>query len=904
MARRGRFGRSNSGTTNLSSFIRSLAQQNLNMQQSALFQAFYDGTPYDGKVPTLSDLQEFTDARIAESDGSAANISYYQNLMSNAQKYQVGKTWDSLKKEYDATGGANFTAVVAFLQGEGSKDYGSNLPSYVNNYVDQISNDLKMGNISVDQYNSLSQNALSVVAGDPNNYGDARFNVMMGLYEYEATIFEDKTKTANAKGLGATIGVNKELLVWYKGWLGKLQAEGINSGVFYSNINSAISVTQSTIVAQEKQAAAKAAAAFLESRKVAYESSKAIIDGFAREIASSIGVDVTSGTFGLSDLMKQNPAALTAWLETQPAGTKAQVEAAMANYAHAGDAYVGALNSQGKGATSTALNVDYATTQAKKISGGGTNYDEYVVGSKQKVLLMGQAGGVPGNEKQVMEQWVKFLGGESTAMFGDGLVRNTDPSLSDIQTKIDNEHDLYAAALRGEKIGQIPVTLMDEVLPALQGQGFAAFGTPTGSDGKALTGDNKYTAAEFSNAYDTQLFDQGLRDGTMQVVHTGDPKNPIEFRSSISAAAGAGVIAVIEQDYNGNNYSAVYSGGIPIYGSKMGQPDTSKDALWGYKVVTANGTLWASKDGVIYKTPPINISKLIEAADGKSIISRDSLADTTQTGTPYLKISTAAGGGVEATIDDLVVPGALQKASATPVNPYARVSESDAGLLNARGTAVGLQGIIDTVSPTSQVGTTGLAALQTVNDAIGKVSAQASLSQDSGVRVASMQADQAAQKAAAAAAPENRPAVLRPTPAAAGSRTATTPYASAPGTGTYAPYSSASSGGGLDLSFVFRALGSLTDPVGIAKGIAGNVGQLFSPSYGGINVPSIPQPAVDLGKPSGTYGAKTVVPSAPVKIVGSAGFGAVISSTTTSTTVPPVIINSGPRQGQAAGGGL
>ena len=59
MARRGRFGRAESGAGNLSSVIQNLIRQQKAEEERLLLQAFYAGTALFGKIPTIADVTKF-----------------------------------------------------------------------------------------------------------------------------------------------------------------------------------------------------------------------------------------------------------------------------------------------------------------------------------------------------------------------------------------------------------------------------------------------------------------------------------------------------------------------------------------------------------------------------------------------------------------------------------------------------------------------------------------------------------------------------------------------------------------------------------------------------------------------------------------------------------------------------
>ena len=934
MARIGRFGRSTSGQQNLSSFINGLATQNRNLEQSALFNSFYDGSLYGGENTSLGDLQNFVDGRLAEGNLSEAEIAYYDNLLKNAQSFQTDKTNTSLSNSFSASTGANFEEYVAFLKGEGADKYGTDIVQVVKNYVTYAYNDLVKSNITEEEYNALSQKALSAVVDDANTYNDVKFDINTNLYNYQLVLVQDMVDKADGKKAPKVIAANKQLLAWYEGWKTKLETEGIG-GTFYSNVTTEIQNTKDLIKKQEIDAANAAAAAFLAQRKGAYDSAMGTLNAFAKSIGSTLGVDTSSPTFGFSDLQKSNPAGLTAWLESQPESTRIAVQGALDEAARAGKGYINVLNSQGKGGSVEALTAAATVTATKKVSGENTSYDEYIIGVQKKSIFMTAAGNIPGNEKIVMTQWAKFLRGETTTMFGTGLETITDPALNEIQVKIDNEASLYEAALRGERITQIPSTLMDEVVPSLVSSGFLPALPDT-----TTTGDNKYTIAEFNNVITTVEYDTGLLNGTKQIVYPSTPGLPPVVTDITSPAPGAGVITRLEQDAAGNNFAAQYQG-VPIYGSNAGQPDTSDMGLWGYRIETSAGPLYTSKDGTVYKTPPLDVGKLMLAADGKSIISRESTKVTVASGQVVYQIKSSVA-GTEATLSDLVNPNASTKAQSLMVNPYARVSSDNPALVGIQGTNIILQSILDTVPANSALAVETLTLLESTIKTQTQLANMASISQDPGVRIAMMNADIAATKAQTKRDEITQIASIRSidTRGSFG-----TNYQTGGAVQSQQPISyngitqvTPTGAGGstnFDLGFIFRGLATLANPAAavgglVAQGAAGIFNKITAPGPSSVVISPGLRPASTI-TPSSTItprsGSGGAVPA--VTIAGYGPYGAIMKAVTPAGITPaaqaaantfrtgeradlgtvtpisiPGIINSGPRAGQPTGGGL
>lgn len=878
MARQGRFGRSGFGQQNLSSFISGLATQNRNLEQSAIFKAYYDGSNYGGSVPSFGDLQDFVDGRLAEGNLSEAELAYYDNLLKNAQDFAIDKEFTALSKSFEVTEGANFGEFVDFLKGRGSEKYGQNLSQTLKNYIIYSGNSLTKGQITEEQYNAASQEALAAVVDDKNMYDDIKFDSLTTLYNYQKIKIDNVVDRADGKKLPKVIAANGQARDFYKSWIARLESEGMQNSVFYDNLKTNLVDMNQSIRADEKTLAANQAAAFLAARKGAYDQANATLNAFAKQIGSSLGVDTSAATFSFSDLQKESPAALTAWLESQTVETRAAVEAALNNAAGASRGYIDALNGQGKGNTPEALVAASNITMTRKVAGENTSYDEYVVASGVKAQLMNAAGGVAGNEKVVFENWVKFLKGETTQMFGPGLVRIENKYLQDIQTKIDNEAGLYEAALRGERITQIPATLIDEVIPSLMLSGFIPNDmTVPGS------GDNKFTVAEFDNIITTAEYDQGLREGTLQIVYPSDPKLEPQYLPLSAPAPGSGVITRLQIDAAGNNYAAQYNG-IAIYGSNAGQADKT-NGLWGYRIETPGGFIYTDVSGLIYKTPPIDVDKLILAADGSGLISRDSnVISAGGTGKQYqVKKGYASE---EAAIGDLVDNSAIRRAQSATINPYARVSESSPIITNIQATSAIIQAIVDSVPASSRIAQEGVASMDEIIKVQTQLANMASISQDSGVRIAMMNADMAAKKSQAKKDEMAQLAYIKAAPPRTNygltyqtGQTAT-PYGGVSYNGI--PQASATPQGNgksqnFDLEFVFRGLAAIANPAAaIGSFIGGTALPMIANSVGDIFAPTVSpatQRALDLGvRPAtggGGGGGGAVVPAASAASAGA-----------------------------------
>jgi hypothetical protein len=137
------------------------------------------------------------------------------------------------------------------------------------------------------------------------------------------------------------------------------------------------------------------------------------------------------------------------------------------------------------------------------------------------------------------------------------------------------------------------------------------------------------------------------------------------------------------------------------------------------------------------------------AANGESgLITSDINAQKDQNGYTAITGIRATQPALEASITDYVEPAALQSLQSPGINPYARVSPSDTRIQGATGNVVNLKNIAAAI-PDGSAGKAQL--LIDINNIEKNLNSLIGRSEDSGVRIAQMNADLAKQAAATAA---------------------------------------------------------------------------------------------------------------------------------------------------------
>lgn len=229
MARRGRFGRSETGASDLSATIRSLVRQQIAQEEQVFMKAFYDGTEYGGKIPTMEDVISFYErlGDLAGIDRTTEDWTAILQKIGDANNFDIRRTYNALVKEFDLTGGSNFAELMGFLNGRAktSTDAGD-LSSYAGAiketsqaYIIYKGKSLVNGSISVEDYRSLVGDLLNIIGKDDPNYYDTMVAAYSAEWTSEKTKWDDKLRAGRV-----TVGQ-------YTNWANSFRKQIISAGV-------------------------------------------------------------------------------------------------------------------------------------------------------------------------------------------------------------------------------------------------------------------------------------------------------------------------------------------------------------------------------------------------------------------------------------------------------------------------------------------------------------------------------------------------------------------------------------------------------------------------------------------------------------------------------------------------
>ena len=240
MARRGRFGRSETGASDLSATIRSLVQQQAAQEEQIFMKAFYDGTEYNGSIPTMTDVIAFYErtAGLSGITRGSDQWTFFEQKIGDANNFDIKRIYNSLITEFNLSGGENYGDLIDFITGRAmtSTDQGD-LDTYTTGVQDITTAFLKYqgqalsrGELTAQEYQRITLEALGVLEPGSKQYQSAIYDAF--TYEWNAlsTIWANRVKAGKVS--------ESQFAKWAKGFASRVEAAGIGkktelySGIF------------------------------------------------------------------------------------------------------------------------------------------------------------------------------------------------------------------------------------------------------------------------------------------------------------------------------------------------------------------------------------------------------------------------------------------------------------------------------------------------------------------------------------------------------------------------------------------------------------------------------------------------------------------------------------------------
>lgn len=646
MARVGRFGRSTTGTSNLSSFINSLVQQNRALNERALINAFQDQTMYAGGVPNSGDIEAYVNAQIEGLDPNSPQYAYYMNMLENAKRMERDRAVSSARQSLGAAGSDGYddfySQISDMLSNEDlSAEERQNLEALLSeetqSFVNIVASEYTAGITSFDeliartdvaigrlegqnQENALLTRASSIVSRETASLNTGAIDVaaframtdaaMRGVTPGSAAAFDinvgiqaaiwnkekDDLDVALArsknKGYSSQIKANKNYIEWAQGQLAELKARGLAESDFADQVKIQIADRRADLNAAQVAAYNVG----YNNRKNTVTSIEKQINNLMKQVPLYVGGEKKS--FTIDDIFASDindaigaAAQVIRYLDLDPT-LRAQYDTLMEEYRGATSDFYQYASANGAGGEAQAYKA--RSKQVRSMTGLDTAMEDYDDARDIRLDLVAKANGNDSSINEINRQWSDFLAGKQTTYFGKGIATPTDAFTAAL---VNNEKQLYDAYASGVPVKGLGATMMGYYERDTQ--------LPEGYNGTVEDFEAEQVAISAANA-------KGLADGTMML---GRDANGIPATVPARPAdQSRGEYTFMVTDERGVPRAKIEQG-IPVVGVERGVAGKT----WGFYY--PDQKVWvAADDGTIYKTPPFapaNGGRIETDADGK-----------------------------------------------------------------------------------------------------------------------------------------------------------------------------------------------------------------------------------------------------------------------------------------------
>lgn len=635
MARRGRFGRATTGSSNLSSFISGLVQQSISMNERALFNAFQDQTEYGGAVPTGTDIEAYVDSRLQGLDPNSAEYSYYVNMRESALRQERARNVQAATSSFNASMGDNFedfydeiSSLLSSgeLSDEERAEFQAVLTSKTAEYVEIVGGQYKNGAVTYEELLSKTDAAIGLLEGtvqenalvyradtimdreatslssgmlsgseyksrveaafrgiDPESATafDLKNKMFTTIWNAEVDVEYNKVNAAKDKSTGKQIKKTENYIEWAKSKLAEMEAAGITGGELYNSIKGNIISYNNTLSGLK----VKAGNELYQSRLANANDSRSVLDQFAAQAAVYVtGAAASSlrdqtGGVTLNSLLAADPFAMVRYFDINPSA-QADFDAALNEYRD---------NSKGLVATAKAIGADPGeamglrndSVELARYTNQDTTLEDYEDAFDKKIELIGKANGDDSVIENINAEWLNFLKGNTTASFGKGIASTKSSAIAGL---ISNEQAVYEVGGAGGSIDAIGSTLIDYILPKQSADG----------------DDRTNSQIESEEAAKTTQMSALLKTGkAVRFVDSNGIGTTIGIRQADQAK---GEYTFAELNANGK-MTPVIRQGIPVKGTLNGSEIGGAD--WGFYYPDTR--VWVGADGKTYTAPPIKM---------------------------------------------------------------------------------------------------------------------------------------------------------------------------------------------------------------------------------------------------------------------------------------------------------
>jgi hypothetical protein len=170
-----------------------------------ILEAYYSQIPYaGGSVPTFNDIINFyTEA--ASLSGIEPGTEEYQGIfqkINDITNYDIKRQYGNLIEEFNSTDGSNYEQVIEFISGRGQTstnqddlaEFADAINSTTTAFLRYKGESLKRGEITPNEYQSITMNAIQVLDPGSETYNTAMYDAFSYEWSAQAEIWGNKLK--------------------------------------------------------------------------------------------------------------------------------------------------------------------------------------------------------------------------------------------------------------------------------------------------------------------------------------------------------------------------------------------------------------------------------------------------------------------------------------------------------------------------------------------------------------------------------------------------------------------------------------------------------------------------------------------------------------------------------------
>ena len=323
MARRGRFTNPNAGGQNLSALIVSLLRERKNAEEQLLLEKFRN------KEVSAEEVQAFYDNWSSTSGFTEGTLEFDQLNQRKKNAYDTGikYRYDELLAEFNSSGGKNYSELMNFLNvtaqtvndKNNAQQYLDLRKNVTNNFINEASNQLQMGQMTIDEFRSQVDAGIESSFGKGSKeYNDAKYAAFVAEYNGEYTKYQNRIKAGKSGAYSGFINFLNQMK-------SRMSTDGIGGEL--------VTRIEADMVATRASGAASAGGAQVDR----VLKSQGILAELYAEALSTSGImgaeltaqDIDAGkTYTIADIAN-NPGALETWITMIENGT-AQIDPELA----------------------------------------------------------------------------------------------------------------------------------------------------------------------------------------------------------------------------------------------------------------------------------------------------------------------------------------------------------------------------------------------------------------------------------------------------------------------------------------------------------------------------------------------------------------------------------------------